>query len=292
VSSAVLPVTTPDNRRPTLTWHIIDQDAAFEVCGIDVQVLPVHHGVYFTRPTDTPSSSRSATPTVKARLEPEPLICLGFMFDESIVYMSDVSEIPERTWDRLLRRESRSKSKTPASDASSRSRTVVNGSSTLSISTRASSSTTTSSTSAPASPSVPAHLPILIIDALWPLRSHPSHVSLIQALTPVLRLRPSMTYLIGSTHPTTHYMWEEICLSFRELDGRREHPDGEVARGLVKRFWESPENQRGVGQSVKEMGARIEPAWDGLVVEVGDGLGEAGWREVGGPRQMAGGWGT
>ena len=86
-------------------------------------------------------------------------------------------------------------------------------------------------------------------------------------------------------------MWEEICLSFQGLDGRREHPDAEVAKGLVKRVLASPDVRRGLGEKVKEAGMRVEPAWDGLAVEVGDGVGEDGWQLVEGPNGCAGGWG-
>ena len=281
--------------RPTLTWHIIDEEATFEVCGIQVQSLPVHHGVYFSAPPSPPKSFRfgaAKTPPVKA--QPEPLICLGFMFDESIVYMADVSEIPERTWKRLLRRgpqaQDHEASGSPQEIGESMSLPKANGTSKSSLSGPVSSHVPfTSMTSSPEV--VPPRLPILVIDSLWPLRPHFSHFGLVQSLYAVDRLQPSITYLLGSTHPTTHFMWEEIGLSFRGLDGQREHPDAEVANGLVKRFWEHQEVGRGPGPKMRERGARIEPAWDGLVVEVGSDFGGAGWREVHGRGGTAGGWG-
>ena len=98
-----------------------------------------------------------------------------------------------------------------------------------------------------------------------------------------------MTYLIGFTHPTTHYMWEEICLSFRDLHGKREHPDEDSARGLVKRIWEN-EDIKQIGGKIKEWGARIEPGWDGLVLKLKEDE-EEGWAVVDGPGGSAGGWG-
>lgn len=62
-------------------WIIFDENNTFDVCGVTVTPLPVHHGVYF--------------------IKKEPYWCLGFMFNRSIVYISDVSFIPESTWELL-----------------------------------------------------------------------------------------------------------------------------------------------------------------------------------------------
>ena len=86
-------------------------------------------------------------------------------------------------------------------------------------------------------------------------------------------------------------MWEEICLSFRGLDGRREHPDGDVTKSLVKRVWDHQDIGSGLGDQVKIAALRVEPAWDGLAVEVGGHLGLDGWKEVDGPNGTAGGLG-
>lgn len=78
-------------------------------------------------------------------------------------------------------------------------------------------------------------------------------------------------------------MWEEICYSFRGLEGRKsrkDHPDVEVAKGLVKRFWESSETKKGSAQQLRERGAWIEPAWDGLAIEVGGDVGTRRWKKV------------
>lgn len=77
---------------PSFEWHIMPEDQDWEVCGVDITPLPgklrtlstyedksrltvsvtVHHGVYF---------NKAGRP---------PLICLGFLFDSSLLYMSDV----------------------------------------------------------------------------------------------------------------------------------------------------------------------------------------------------------
>lgn len=66
---------------PAMNYKIFDESRPFEVCGIKVTPLPVHHGVYFTKK--------------------EPYYCLGFLFNRALAYISDVSYIPEETW-RLL----------------------------------------------------------------------------------------------------------------------------------------------------------------------------------------------
>ncbi|KWU42648.1 hypothetical protein RHOSPDRAFT_5670, partial [Rhodotorula sp. JG-1b] len=66
---------------PALTWHIFDPDAPFQVAGIEVVPLPVHHGKYFTEP-------------------PTPFYCLGFLFDRQLAYLSDVSYIPPEIYSR------------------------------------------------------------------------------------------------------------------------------------------------------------------------------------------------
>lgn len=128
---------------------------------------------------------------------------------------------------------------------------------------------------------------ILIIDILWPTRTHPSHFNFPQALTTALRLNPSITYGMGYVHPTTHFMWEELGLSIRGLDGQRtDHPDSEMAEELVKRVWadkqfsssssSSSGGKMSLGKRLKEWGGRVEPSWDGLGLVVG----EKGWRDV------------
>ncbi|GAA5898310.1 MBL fold metallo-hydrolase [Sporobolomyces salmoneus] len=71
---------------PSFQWHILPEDQDWEICGVTITPLPVHHGVYFDK------------------IPREPLICLGFLFDSSLLYMSDVSFISEEIWTRLSRK--------------------------------------------------------------------------------------------------------------------------------------------------------------------------------------------
>ncbi|BGP35884.1 hypothetical protein JCM10296v2_007736 [Rhodotorula toruloides] len=67
---------------PSLTWHIFDSSTPFELEGLTVVPLPVHHGKFFTTP-------------------PSPYPCLGFLFDSQLAYISDVSHIPDECWEVL-----------------------------------------------------------------------------------------------------------------------------------------------------------------------------------------------
>ena len=63
-------------------WIIFDENRPFDCHGVTVTPLPVYHGIYFTKK--------------------EPYYSLGFVFNRSIAYISDVSYIPESTWKLLL----------------------------------------------------------------------------------------------------------------------------------------------------------------------------------------------
>jgi hypothetical protein len=118
---------------------------------------------------------------------------------------------------------------------------------------------------------------ILIIDSLWPTRTHTSHYNFPQALSAAMRLNADMTYLLGFTHPTTHFQWEELCLSIRGMEGKREdHPDSTIAKALVKNVWSDEPFEGESGKKLKQWGGRVEPAWDGLKLEVST----EGWTEV------------
>jgi hypothetical protein len=292
---------------PTLKWNIIGEMDSFDVCGMPVKSFPVHHGIYFSDPP-TKSSASSLFPSAQTpkRPEPHPLICLAFMFDDKVLYMGDVSEVPERTWEALgarKRRVSTSGREADAPLAKSKGGVLsrlIPGKHPLptpettpppTVSPRKEKDALP--TTAPSevngndeslqtgdSGSNRAHLPVFIVDALWPLRSHASHFSLSQALSTALELKASMTYTIGSTHPTTHFMWEEVCRSFNGLDGQRsDHPDAEVSRGLVKRVKGDGQfnGSDKLAERWAQYGGRIEPGWDGLVLQVED---DGGWKEI------------
>ncbi|WVN85822.1 uncharacterized protein L203_100974 [Cryptococcus depauperatus CBS 7841] len=169
--------------------------------------------------------------------EPLPLICLAFEFDESVIYMSD------ETNHFVHARSSCSRECAPK----------------------------------PTNPGYRQPLsPNQSFSASFRNEGHPSHFSFAQALTTSLRLKAANTYLIGMVHPTSHFMWEEICQSLLDPDGRdhkaRNHPDARQAEWLVKRIWDGifteGRNGQGLGDRWRTDGGVVKPAWDGLVLEV------------------------
>ncbi|THH11772.1 hypothetical protein EW145_g440 [Phellinidium pouzarii] len=118
---------------PEFRWHIIEEKVPFECAGIMVTPFlgyEVHHGRVFSRspppghlpsPTytapTTPISGRNSPlpPTIASpcydhtnsvnevgQAKPSPYFCMGFKFQDAMVYISDVSYIPEDTWSMLL----------------------------------------------------------------------------------------------------------------------------------------------------------------------------------------------
>lgn len=250
------------------------------------------------------------------------------MFDESIIYMSDVSRIPESTWKRMLDRsrptftdnhngtsnghltitnetgdpvEARARAEgrvviPPTPQDTPRARSPVGGFSKLSITPSKPRNGSDSSTSSKRQ-SLDNNLPILIIDALWPIKRHSSHTNLPEALEIALRLNPSITYVVDLVHPITHYMLEELGRSVgkggpeewiaKEKAGAKlVHPDDAQARDLVRRWWSDEQVKGELGERLKRWTGRVEPGWDGLVVRVKDGV----WEEVRGKRGSTKGW--
>jgi hypothetical protein len=229
----------------------------------------VHHGVYFDEPKAKFPTTRSVTPCRR------PLICLGFIFDESVIYMSDLDSIPPSTWDILNRTfhlaSTHSKQSFPLTP-----------------------NDTPPHSARMSSPITPSRPLVLIIDVLWPINYHSSHINLAQAMEIAIKLNPHMTYITDMTHPTTHFMWEEICRSISGKDGHytteegdRWHPDADATRDVVKKVWSDPQFQGDAGRRIKSWGGRVEPGWDGLVLQVRDGH----WSLVEGAGGTAGGWG-
>ena len=268
-----------------MLWNVIDELSSFDVCGIPVKSYPAHHGVYFSDPPKNGGKS------VKSAV-PRPLICLAFMFDEKVLYMGDVSEIPERTWEALgVRRRRKSVSKKEA-EKKAKSNGIVakqNGEKAphepaeeaiTAIPSLSVSETISPNTVENGYHDSPKTLPVFIVDALWPLKTHFSHFSLAQAMSAAIELKPGMTYTLGSTHPTTHFMWEEVCRSFNGKDGMRpDHPDAEISRGLVEKVKKDGAfyGRDKLASRWAEWGGTVEPGYDGLGLEI---LDDGSWREI------------
>lgn len=127
---------------PEFKWHIIEEKVPFEIGETGIQVLPfagkfstcsqlltpdvntytVHHGRIFgtlpppgsaPTPTTLPSTPTKAKMDVALPIETmdvtskvpkiHPYICYGFKIQDRLVYISDVSHIPDDTWSLLER---------------------------------------------------------------------------------------------------------------------------------------------------------------------------------------------
>ncbi|KAH8120514.1 beta-lactamase-like protein [Phellopilus nigrolimitatus] len=106
---------------PEFKWHIIEDKVPFKVGNTGVTITPfaVHHGrvfsqcpseglptpVYTSPPTPVSGRSSPQLPTIPSlsRIHSnDPYLCMGFKFEEALVYISDVSHIPEDVWSLLL----------------------------------------------------------------------------------------------------------------------------------------------------------------------------------------------
>lgn len=165
---------------PAFKWHIIKDNAPFEIEGTGIQVLPlsVHHGRYFSTPPnasaqvpaatlDTPPPTRSCSPAPLNKVTP--YLANGFLIQDSLIYMSDVSFVPEKTWNLL--EESRKRNGQPS---------------------------------------------VAVVDCLRPTK-HPSHFGLKEAVSTARRIGAVRTYCVGFEHEVTHASYEKI---FGALDGQ------------------------------------------------------------------------
>ncbi|KAH9819425.1 beta-lactamase-like protein [Melampsora americana] len=192
---------------PAFQWNIIQDGQPFDLFGVRVLPLKVHHGCYFGPTGDVEG----------------PYGCLAFLFDRSICYMSDVSSIPDSTYAAL------GVLPPPTSAASSPTPThllpnlTLEGSDTESDLTRSTSPVSTPATSLESEllPIGLPPLPILVIDTLR-LKPHTSHFGLAEAVATADRLGAQRTYLLGFTHGVTHECWQKACEAIGE--GRRPNP--------------------------------------------------------------------
>ncbi|GAA5919494.1 hypothetical protein JCM6882_008653 [Rhodosporidiobolus microsporus] len=164
---------------PSLTWQIFNENEPFEVCGVEVVPLPVHHGKFFTTP-------------------PSPYFCLGFLFARQILYLSDVSYIPQDVWTTLSRYLA-----LPAYPPTS-------------------SISTTNGAEAPGDAGEPegkkGRVKVLVIDCLR-LEPFTSHFGLGQAVATARRVGAEKNYLIGFGHRTSNALWTAGCRALSS--GRR-----------------------------------------------------------------------
>jgi hypothetical protein len=130
----------------------------------------------------------------------------------------------------------------------------------------------------------PAAAPVLVIDSLWAWRVHTSHVSFVEAMGIALRMKPFQTLLVGMSHPTTHWMWEELGRHIRGQAGTTpQHKDHLLAQNLIAKVW-GMDDMKHIAADLAAWGGIVGPAWDGLgmdlvpegAVELPIGQGSAG----------------
>ncbi|GAA5929342.1 MBL fold metallo-hydrolase [Sporobolomyces koalae] len=146
---------------PSFEWHIMPESEDWTICGVQTTPLPAHHGIYL-------GTTR------------KPLICLGFLFDSTLLYMSDVSYIPEETWRTLSRK--------------------------LSLPLQTGSYSITLSVALP-------RLGALVIDASG-LRQSLSHFGLPQAIATARRLGVGRTYFTDISHKHSHASYLAFSRAF------------------------------------------------------------------------------
>ncbi|CAE7218417.1 unnamed protein product [Rhizoctonia solani] len=118
--------------------------------------------------------------------KPKPYLCFGFIFGDFMVYISDVSHIPDDTWETI---HSRSPSFNNPKDLGSSSDLVIQTH----------------------------RYKVLVVDCLK-LEPHTSHFGIQGALDTAKRVNAHRTYMVGFGHRITHDDWNIIG---EHLEGRR-----------------------------------------------------------------------
>ncbi|KAI0080016.1 hypothetical protein K474DRAFT_1590696 [Panus rudis PR-1116 ss-1] len=80
---------------PEFKWHIIEDKTPFQLGDTGITVKPFNGKVIFGSPVHH-SATLQGTGDIKP-IQPYP--CLGFIVQDTVAYISDVSHIPEEVWD-------------------------------------------------------------------------------------------------------------------------------------------------------------------------------------------------
>ncbi|KAK4046664.1 hypothetical protein OIO90_006476 [Microbotryomycetes sp. JL221] len=226
---------------PAFEWRIFDQSKPMTILGIDVVPLPVHHGKIFSEPGQPP------------------YICLGYLFDRQIVYLSDVSLIPENVWD-VLRRECL----LPEDDRGSNEESIRRSLNNLTVNGAKNGIDTHNGSSGS---QVKRRVPILVIDCLR-IETFTSHFGFGEAVAAARRLGAARTYMLERGMRTSLAVDPNVRLpiekeKWRVMNGSPDptKEDWSVHTDYSLRAVESYE------QGYKG-GLWIRPACDGMTVRV------------------------
>ncbi|KAA1120067.1 hypothetical protein PGT21_037107 [Puccinia graminis f. sp. tritici] len=239
---------------PAFQWHIIESDIPFELLGVQVSPLKVHHGCYFNT-SGHPSS---------------PYECLSFLFDQTFCYMSDVSSIPESTWTALGCPPNAPTIRRSMSNLTTKSFDSDNPSVSTTSSRLGSLHSSASSVSDCEGP--PAGLPLLIVDTMR-LKPHISHFGIAEAVETAVKLRAHRTYILGFTHGVTHECWQAACELISDTRNTA-NPSGVNSSPDLEDATDHGDDPRRFSQQalalckahIRETPLWIRPAFDGLVI--------------------------
>ncbi|KAM0792026.1 hypothetical protein ACM66B_006253 [Microbotryomycetes sp. NB124-2] len=156
---------------PAFEWRIFDRNESFEILGVHVVPLPVHHGKIFSQ-------------------NGEPYFCLGYLFNRQIAYLSDVSLIPEDVWN-VLDREL--------------ALPILNGHGKVATNGSANELNGINSTDR-----IRLRLPMLVIDCLR-IETFTSHFGFGEAVAAARRMGAQRTYMVGFGHYVSHDCWVNTC---------------------------------------------------------------------------------
>ncbi|KAH8924897.1 hypothetical protein BT69DRAFT_1318591 [Atractiella rhizophila] len=86
---------------PQFSWHIFEADQPVHLFDSTIVPLKVEHGL--SAPDSDHSSDHvdQVGENSKETMRKTPYYCLGYLIDDSIAYLSDVSQIPPQVWHRL-----------------------------------------------------------------------------------------------------------------------------------------------------------------------------------------------
>ncbi|CAL1696278.1 unnamed protein product [Somion occarium] len=215
---------------PEFKWHIIEDRVPFEIedTGVFIKPFSVHHGrIFSTAPpvefmpspwSGSPTSTTASTPNPPGSpvhpgchtpLQPgalapttdltkpiQPYLCFGFVIQESVVYISDVSRIPEDVWNFLL-------PNTPTITHGTNGTNGLNG------------------VNGP---------PVLVLDCLC-LETHSSHLGFRDSVAYARRFDSQRTYLTGFGHEVSH---EEYVILGEAVEGKFPPPNAELTENESK----------------------------------------------------------
>ncbi|KAG8953228.1 hypothetical protein FRC04_002638 [Tulasnella sp. 424] len=221
---------------PEFQWHIIEDGVPFSVGGENgfwITPVEVDHGLRFPAPKPTlnppldrihgplntespgartPVSISTTQPIASDKtgpLEPprgEPFKCFSFIFNNSLIYMSDVSNIPDEQWPTILQ--------PPLQPGSGPTSTAKNN-----------------GTVQPPR----ADYKVFIVDVLRP-RPYVSHFGLDQGVQAVRKLGATRNYFLGFSHDVNHDQWLAIGEAIGqppETRAQNSDPDVQAALDLV-----------------------------------------------------------